>query len=367
MKKIAIITHLKPINDPRHFHKIALSLAKTNKYEINIIGIGRKKTSEHKNITFCTVKTVKNRILNRLIAPWKLAFHIATRKANLVIINHPELLIATTISKWIYKFKLVYDIQENYQYNIKYQNIYHIILKSIISIYLHIIHILTTKFVDHFILAEQVYKDQLHYTKGKYSVLENKAIDIIYTNKKTAHDQQIKFVFTGNISQNSGADKSIKLFQRLSEKNASIKLKVIGHCPDPNFERQLKYTVAKSDNIHLVISHIPIDYSMIIDAIASADIAIIAYNENKSNIGKVPTKYFEYNFYNLPYLVEQGSNFSLLKSEISIPVNFETVSLDEIIHSYNTIMLQEMQEKSPYGWSTQEESLIALFHKLIFK
>ena len=57
---IAIASTLKPVDDVRAFEKIAQSIAKTNKYEVNIIGNTGKKESNSSRIHFVTNSISKN-------------------------------------------------------------------------------------------------------------------------------------------------------------------------------------------------------------------------------------------------------------------------------------------------------------------
>ena len=117
MKKIVIASTLKPIDDVRAYWKLSQSIAKTNKYEVNIIGNKGKKPFTDANIKFLPHSIDRSNWLKRILIREILLFKILRLKPALLVITTHELLNTAFICKLLIRCKVVYDVQENYGKN----------------------------------------------------------------------------------------------------------------------------------------------------------------------------------------------------------------------------------------------------------
>jgi glycosyltransferase involved in cell wall biosynthesis len=365
MKKVAITSHLKPIDDQRHYLKLAKSMSKTNKYEVNIIGFGSKNIENSENIIFHPLKRNQSPLLNRLVVGFRILKKVVQLRPDIWIGNHPELLPVMIAYRILFGGKIVYDIQENYYLNLIHQNQYSRFFKYIAAFALRAIEYISKPFISGYILAEQVYATQLTFTTSKSVILENKAIEGISDKFviKSTSESSTKLIFTGNISEISGADKAIMLFKNLKAANKDLELKLVGHCPNRDFYLKLLRLIDNDKAITLIVSNEPLPYSTIYNHLINSHLAILAYSQNTSNEGKFPTKYYEYNAYQIPYLIDSDSAWRYLEGDYGISITFKNFNYHKIRQLWLSKQKLNVSNKR-YLWQPQEPDLYAFLEKL---
>ena len=275
-KRIVIASLLKPVNDARNYEKLAVSLAKIEEYEVTSIGIS---PSEHfqpiNNIEYQSIGTYNRSLGRRFFNQLKIVFLCIKLKPQLFLMTTIELYPSAWLLKRIFKVKVIYDIQENYQANIQYQKIYHGYLKNILTKIIAAFNKKIDAIVSHYLLSEKCYEYELNLEKRKVTVLENKYVGSNYTVvKKNKKDKVIRIIFSGSISYYSGLDRVVKYFKKLKCHLPRATLSVIGFAP----EKKVKMQFLKSENdpsIEWEIKDTPMDHYQLIDAIKNADIGII--------------------------------------------------------------------------------------------
>lgn len=361
MKKIAIVSLLKPVDDPRHYHKIAVSLAKPNKYAINIIANDLKKKLPANDIVFHYTEG------KYPLSKFSLGYHLfVVRKLraiqpDLVIINHPVLLITIVILKLQQRFKLIYDVQENYKLNLLHQEIYSAWKAFIYAYGTRIVENVFASMVNHFLLAEAIYARQLPFVKDKFSIIENKSLSWSDTKNRPAEIKNL--IFSGNISHISGVMRAISLYEKLQTQQENLTLTIIGHCPDLKLLKTLESFSLKNPGIQLKASATPIHYELVKDALLTADIGFICYKDNPSNVGKLPTKYFEYNALGLPYIVFKGTSWADLKASMAIAIDEQKPDIN-VIHQAITNMRFDY-DRSSYLWQSEEQKLYRMVDQIL--
>ena len=122
--KIVIASTLKPISDPRAYEKIGKSLAATGTYEVVILGSVDNSVVATNKISFLPHPIANMNFIGRLMLPFKILRNAFKLRPEILIITTHELLIIGALLKLSTGLKLVYDIQENYNFNLRYQRIY---------------------------------------------------------------------------------------------------------------------------------------------------------------------------------------------------------------------------------------------------
>jgi hypothetical protein len=112
-RRIVLASVLKPVDDPRMYEKIGITLSQ--KYEVHLIGQPGKIDKES-NIFSCAF-TFFAIELARLVAPVKILKGYSP-KAGFADHLHPRIIRCCTADKTSYPCKIIYDIQENYAQNI---------------------------------------------------------------------------------------------------------------------------------------------------------------------------------------------------------------------------------------------------------
>ncbi len=365
-KKIVIASILKPLRDPRHYERFALSLAKTNKYEVNIIANGEKKPNTS-NIRFYSNGKHGRKFVHRLKLHWHTYFHVMRIQPDLFIVCTVELLPFAILYSIITRCKLVYDVQENYALNFKYLKEYGWVHRQILAPLIRGTEVISSWFVNHHLLAERCYAEQLHFLYSNFTVLENKTVlDSPFERTPPTSHTRIKFLFSGTISAYAGIYRILDLITYLKSLKTDFEFTIIGQVFDPRITSALSNF--QSANIHIKVDNSPVAHGKILDEIQHADIGVIAYQSLIVNAHKIPTKLYEYVAFGLPYLVEKGSYWEEVGTRLggAIPVDYYDLTasispgfIDNLEISFNK------KDQSKSLWTTEESKLFKSIETLL--
>ena len=298
--KIVIGATLKPLNDSRHFYKVALSIGQTNKYELNIIGRAIKNIPAADNITFHPLFGLRKSTFKRIISPVIYLRKTWQIKPDLQIICSWELLPAAIICKFFRGGKLIYDIQENYSKNVRFLGGDNWLKRKLKSFTINSFQSTAWPFIDHFYLAEQIYVGDFNLKSDSFNILENKSLRI---NRQSNSSTKLNCLFTGTIGQAQGIWDVLNCAEEFAQLDKHFQLSVIGHCPSEKTYKELLQKAGGKSYIHLHVQTDPIDYLILLDYISKADIGLIAYPPNPANQDKFPSKLYEYLSAQLPILL----------------------------------------------------------------
>ena len=333
-KKIVIASILKPVDDVRGYWKIAQLLAKTNKYEVNIIGNAGKKDVSHPNIDFSPHRIRRDRLLQRFLIRYRILFTSLKTRPSIFIFTTHELLLAAVILKLVSGCKIIYDVQENYRKNV-------LISKGPFStIYSKIIALkegLFVGYIDHLWLAEKCYKRELKLEDRNCFVIQNKALDIHIKREKSS---SIRLLFSGTISDYSGIRSALRIIQQIIKNEKESEAIIVGQVHDSTLKSWLENEVLEYSQIQLITSYDPVPYDEIVQQIQWANMGIISYQPNEVNQNKVPTKLYEYSRYKLPYLIQQNTLWSKVGTRLGmgIAVDFKQPDYEKIIETWKKVL-----------------------------
>ena len=172
--KVVIASVLKPIDDTRMYEKFGLSMAKTNKYDTNIIGFASKNVKPHDSLTFHPLGTFPRLSWARLWAPWKVYRIYLQVKPQLIIANTHEILLVTVLYKIFFGAKIIYDVRENYVKNIMHTTVFPRLLRPMLAAWVRLKELITKPFFNQYLLAEKIYRKQLGFLPDRAVVIENK-------------------------------------------------------------------------------------------------------------------------------------------------------------------------------------------------
>ncbi|MEQ8882381.1 MAG: hypothetical protein RLQ12_22250 [Cyclobacteriaceae bacterium] len=365
-KKIVIASILKPLLDPRHYERFALSLAKTNKYEVNIIANGEKKPNTP-DIRFYSNGITGRKLTHRLKLRWKTYFYILKIRPHLLIVCTIELLPFAFFYSWITRCKIVYDVQENYTLNFKYLTEYGFLHKALLVPLVRIIERLSRQFVDHYFLAEKCYSEQLKFIHTKFTVLENKTV-LKEVNKPSEpiEKNKLRFVFSGTVSAYAGIHKIFQIIECLKVSGLDFQFTIIGQVFDQQISSKLMNI--QSSKIHIKVSESPVPHASIIEEIQQADIGVVAYQSQIVNANKVPTKLYEYVAYGLPYLIEKDSYWWKVGKKLggAIPVDFDALSTESLVKALKTKpTFADASDRNKALWKTEEGKFLTSIYTLL--
>lgn len=365
-KKIVIASVLKPVDDVRAYWKLSQSIAKTNKYEVNIIGNEGKKQSSEKNITFHTHSVERSNWLKRLLIRELILFKILRLKPRVLIITTQELINTSLICKILLGCKVVYDVQENHGKNVKL--IGSSPLRNFLASSIHFKEAYIGRlFISSYWLAESCYKDELSFVKDRYIIAENKAIE----HEVEIRDwSKIRLLFSGTISEYGGIKRAINVFNQFKEKTENISFLIIGQVHDHTLVKWLKNVQKEHPQLVLKISKRPIPYEEILEAITQSNLGVIGYEPSEINKNKIPTKLFEYSRYKLPFLVQENTKWSLLGDRLGggISVDFTSLNIEEILKNVEKAdQLFPNQYPKEATWECESQKIIQSLNDLTEK
>ncbi len=296
---------LKPTNDSRMYEKIGKSLSLLPNSEIHIAGFKSDQMNTG-NLLFYPIFSCSRLSFNRFIAPWKFLFLAVKVKPHTIICSTHELLLVTYLYKILFGAKIIYDVQENYFYNILYTDVFPSFLKPILAYWVKLKETFCKKHIDGYLLAEKTYQQELNGRVHEPAlVLENKyqgncpnRLEIV----KITEGNKIRLLYSGTIATSYGVFEAIDLIIRLYMLDFRFELTIVGFAPDSRELTKVKNRIAPYPFIKLIGGDKPVPHTDILSAIETHHIGLLPYRFNESTTLRVPTKLFEYLLNHLPVI-----------------------------------------------------------------
>lgn len=300
--QVLIASTLKPVRDVRAYEKLAFSLGETSKYRLNIIGFSDEKAVESGNYRFFSSMSHFGSTVDRLLAQVRFAKKLLDLKPKLLICCTYEYLPLASFFKSFLKYRLVYDVQENYITNLDLNPSLNEVKKKWASYLIRKAE--GIKGIDLYLLAETCYSDEMP-EKTPFLVLENKYQGAIKEVSQVRLDptKDLKFCITGTLTPAYGTLEGLIWFQKILEAYPHFQLKVIGHCPLDAYKIQLLQQAINCPQIHLEISNSPIAYYRIEQVVINSDAALLPYVIHPAIQEKIPTKLYECAALGIPVLM----------------------------------------------------------------
>ncbi len=222
--KVAIASVLKPVTDVRAFHKLAISLRETNKYHINIIGFSKKKPPSIPNIRFTTLFDQQRLHWSRILVPIRFLKAIFDYRPDVLVITTFELLLPGVLAKMILRYKLVYDLQENYSQNVRLNKTMPKWSSLVLGAAIKWIERCCHPLMDHYLMAEQCYQQEFPYIKNR-TVLENKYMDSVQQGSPIELDKKrhFHFLISGTITPIYGVEEAVYWLNEIQKKYQGTK------------------------------------------------------------------------------------------------------------------------------------------------
>jgi len=366
-KRLVIASVLKPVDDTRMYEKFSLSMAKTNKYEINIIGFSAKKCPVHPNINFYPLFSFQRLSVKRFFAPFRFFGALLKIKPELVIITTYELLLPALFYRWTNKSKIIYDIQENYAKNVTNNHGLPAVIKFIWVKLISFIERTTSQWVAHFILAEKGYEKELNFIGEKYTIIENKTLLADKQRKPRKKHAGLRFIYSGTITKNYGIYQAIQLYMDIREYFQNCSLHIIGHFPYKEDYLRIQNMAEKYADIILEGSLAPIAHTKIMKAIGKADVGIVSHQPVPSIANCFPTRIYEYMAHRLPIILQDHPLWTSYckKWNSAITVDYNNYDAENIVSQLRSKTFYKHGVPADVFWENQEEAkLLQLIHEI---
>ncbi|MCH7399224.1 glycosyltransferase [Belliella sp. DSM 107340] len=368
--KIAIASILKPLHDARSFYRLGLSLRETNKYHLNIIGFSLKNVPSEEDIDFFTLFDSNRDNPRRLFVSINFISILKKIKPEVLIITTYELLPAAVLMKFFLKYRLVYDVQENYELNIKENKTISGWKKWLAISWVRTVQNISKPFIDKCIFAEACYQEEMPTIKN-FVVLENKFFGKIkkIQTVKFDTDQPLEFLISGTLTKVYGIVDAMLWFGELVKNKPTYKLKIIGHVTIAEYGKRIEEIASKIPQIRLEISPSPIDYKEILRSYNECDIVLLPYHQLPSIHPKIPSKLYESLAMGKPFIFSPNMNWERITNRYGagLSVNFFEPEYAKV--EIEKILKKEFythgMDKFPYWKSKEEEKLKELLTYLL--
>ncbi|MCS5489427.1 glycosyltransferase [Algoriphagus limi] len=320
MISVLFASSLKPILDSRSFGRLGFSLRETNKYQLNFIGFSSKslpKSAEDR--FFVSINDYHSR-WQRFTFPFRLGFLLLKIKPKVLICCSWEtLLVAKFLKPWI-KYKLIYDVQENYVQNLKLNPNLSVIKRTLAKWIIQKSE--KPNKIDFHIFAEACYADEMPEKKPNL-ILENKYLgpDLIPSPKSYKNKKSFNFLITGTLTPSYGVLEGIQFFENILADFPGSQLRIIGHVTLKEFENEIQKIGKANRAIHLELSTSPIPHEAVLDAIKRADFLLLPYQLHPAIINKLPSKLFEACGLGCPIIINSNPKWDSLITEYNLGIS----------------------------------------------
>ncbi len=367
-KVIAIISVLKPVDDPRNYEKIATSLGNTNKYEINIIGFKSKNIPISSAVTFHPEFDFDRSNVKRWLASVKIWQKFIILKPELIIVTCAELLAVTCLYKILFGCRIVYDVQENYFRNFIYSGAYPPVIKYPAAVFVRLLEYATSPLIDAFFLAERVYERQLHFIKRRFITIENKtALPGDLKNRSKNQGDKLRFLYCGTITRHYGVLEAISFFKGLQNLIPHIQLTIHGHSPDIHFFAEVQRAANGIPSIQIIGKGDLIPHKDILKEMLSAHFVLMPYHSGRSVEGRIPTKLYECLAMEIPVIISPNSAWLHLVNDNNAGIihDFKCKPDSEVISRMLAYSFFGKHTTNTFLWASCEKALLTQIHTVL--
>ncbi len=302
------------------FGKLGMSLAALPGVSVHCIGFPGAGAPDEASLIKLHAHTSKpfSRIsIARIFAPFRILIKTLRLKPDVFLITTHELLWAALLCKLLTGCPVVYDVQENYFYNILYTKAFPGILRPGLALYVRLKELLCSPFIAFFILAEREYQNELRFARP-FLVAENKLplrIARQFVRKPGANRSAL--IFSGTLAETTGVHEAIDLALALHAHSPAVTLTLIGNCPSKKFLNKLRQRISGYPFIRFTGGVYPLSHEAILNALREADAGVIIYPPNRSTATSIPTKVYEYLALELPILIRHNEPSHRLVRELN--------------------------------------------------
>ncbi|MBX0335458.1 glycosyltransferase [Pontibacter sp. HSC-14F20] len=373
-KRILLASLLKPINDTRLYEKLGISLSNISGVSIHIVGYEAPiPTCAPANMHFHPIFRFRRLSTGRLTAQcdyYRLLQHI---KPQLVVVSTHELLLPTLLYKVRYGgIRIVYDIQENYSLNLRAQHNYSWPLKHLLAGTVRGIEKMAAGSIDHFLLAERSYADELPFLGNSYTFIENK----YKANQKTPHaaipvslpaSGPLYLLYSGTIAEEYGIWEAINLTKELQAIRPDVKLNIIGYCANGHTLAKLKKACHQLPFIKLIGGNKLVPHHEILQQIQSSHIGLLPYRPNASTFRCIPTKLYEYMAHGLTILIQDNPLWQGIVegNDAGLTIDFGQLNVQGLYSELNTHKFYKQGIPDTIYWESEEKKILQLIKPLL--
>lgn len=364
-KRILIASLLKPMNDTRMYEKLGVSLSKLPGVQVHICGFeAPAPTGALPAVFFHPIFSFSRLSLGRAKAQGNYYQLLRELQPDLIIACTHELLPASYLYCHQHNCKLVYDVQENYALNIKAQDNYPPLFKHAMAFILRSMESTIANQIDHFLVAERSYVEELSFLGNKFTVIENKYKPTGgYTPPVTPVQLQhapLRLLYSGTIGRVYGIFEAVALAAQLHQQDSRTTLTIIGYCADKATYQQLLRELQHKHFITLIGGDKLVPHQQIIKAIEESNVGLLPYQPNQSTFRCIPTKLYEYAAHALPMIVQHNQLWKafLQQHDAGLSIDYMHPDPVQLLQKIRTLQFYKPGVPSGVFWESEEIKLL---------
>lgn len=303
--KVILAQLKKPWNETRQKEKIGHALEESGL--THLYYFGKAHASETQKPGEEVFQIHDNQVL--ILSLWQFFRYCQKIKPEAIIVANPALLLPAALYKCTAANRLIFDCQENFEWNFVFQRGYptwkSLIFPALSRFFLRNLF----GFADRIWLAEEIYSRQIPYLpQGKWQIFENKVPEAWTEHRFPSENKTgiCRIAMTGYLSDEAGTGKALAFMEAFRRQFPDVKFSLAGQIPDAGLRNQYMRQHPEAD---FSLTKTWTDSQTIHRVLAGADAVLIPYRISKANEGKFPTKMFEAVYEGKPMLCQQNSPF----------------------------------------------------------
>lgn len=370
-RTVVLASLLKPVDDVRMYEKFGVALTQLPELSIHIIGFVSKRAVSHPGITFHPLFNFPRLSVQRFTASWKYYKMLVQLKPDIIVVTSADLLIVTSIYKILFGSIIIYDVQENYYCNLLHMGTFSFPVNYFLAASVRIAEWLTRPFIFRYFLAEKVYCKELQFTRNKRTVVENKyhPVNLATPLPLVTRKSRFHLLYTGTISEQYGVYRAIQLVKALYAIDSRYQLTIVGYCAKASEYVNLLREVNRLPFVELIGGNYLVPHSEILTYIQTCGAGLLPYLPNVCTANRIPTKLYEYLYYQLPVLLPHNPLWLSIADSFngSLPVDFEWINADMIHQQLSTMTFYTdtviIKDSPTLLWDSK--SIISIFSKTL--
>lgn len=282
------------------------------------------------------------------------------RPQILIICTYEYLPIAAFFKRKL-GYKLIYDVQENYTWNLGLNPDLSPAKKKLATKLIHACE--ATNKVDLYLLAEECYRKEMP-EKRPFLILENKFQGVLAPSKPIQFNPQkddFVFLISGTLTPAFGVEDAIIWFKYLLPEFPNSRLKIIGHFTLNSFQKTVKNACENCPEIELNPSAFPVPHKEILTAYTGVDFAFLPYQKSAQTWPKMPTKLFESAALGVPVLIPENPKWIQFLASFSGGEAVDFTAPKTAPSQFRKALSKTFFIQSPGShilWNSQEKELI---------
>lgn len=360
---LVILSVLKPVDDVRMYRKLGRSLARGDRYGVNIVGFRSKANPSSASVRFHPVFDFDRLSLRRLLANYVGYRTLRRISPKVIILTTPELYPAVWWYRRRHGARLVYDMVENYRRNVRYNRGFASVLVALLARLIAVVEEHLLRHSNLILLAERGYLRELTLPPDKpYQTIENKALkpaDFSKNIKKLS--RPLSLIYTGTVSEVYGIRQAVTVAQALIEQTElPVQLTILGHVPQPAVHAELRTLAEQHPWLVLRTSERPVPHDEILALIRQADFGIVSHQPVPSIAHCFPTRIWEYMAYRLPFLLQDHPYWTdyCRPWRCAIALDFNHPNVVEVKRQMMRTDFYPRGVPEDIGWEGEEKKLV---------